>query len=95
MDWFYPVLAGVFQGEQGLERINARWHEFVEPGLGCRCENHQPWVTVAESCELTMALLSVGDVARLRHSLTAYGNGATRPVFSGPATSLKKTSYGR
>ena len=64
MDWFYPVLAGVFQGEQGLERINARWHEFVESGLGCRCENHQPWVTVAESCELTMALLSVGDVAR-------------------------------
>ena len=64
MDWFYPVLAGVFQGEQGLERINARWHEFVEPGLGCRCENHQPWVTVAESCELTMALLSVGDGAR-------------------------------
>ena len=66
MDWFYPVLAGVFQGEQGLERINARWHEFVEPDLGCRCENHQPWVTVAESCELTMALLSVGDVARAR-----------------------------
>jgi hypothetical protein len=64
MDWFYPVLAGVFQGEQGLERINARWHEFLEPGLGCRCENHQPWVTVAESCELTMALLSVGDVGR-------------------------------
>jgi hypothetical protein len=64
MDWFYPVLAGVFQGEQGLERINARWHEFVEPDLGCRCENHQPWVTVAESCELTMALLSVGDMAR-------------------------------
>ena len=64
MDWFYPVLAGVFQGEQGLERINARWHEFVESGLGCRCENHQPWVTVAESCELTMALLSVGDVGR-------------------------------
>ena len=64
MDWFYPVLAGVFQNEQGLERINARWDEFVEDGLGCRCENHQPWVTVAESCELTMALLSVGETAR-------------------------------
>ena len=66
MDWFYPVLAGVFQDEQGLERINARWGEFVEDGLGCRCENHQPWVTVAESCELTMALLSVGETARAK-----------------------------
>jgi hypothetical protein len=66
MDWFYPVLAGVFEGAQGLERINARWDEFIEEGLGCRCENHQPWVTVAESCELTMALLSVGDVTRAR-----------------------------
>ena len=66
MDWFYPVLAGVFENEQGLERINARWDEFVEDGLGCRCENHQPWVTVAESCELTMALLSVGETARAK-----------------------------
>ena len=66
MDWFYPVLAGVFEGEQGRERLNARWSEFVEPELGCRCENHQPWVTVAESCELTMALLGVGDIVRAR-----------------------------
>ncbi len=64
MDWFYPVLAGVFDVSQGRERIDARWSEFVEAGLGCRCENHQPWVTVAESCELTMALLAIGDRSR-------------------------------
>lgn len=64
MDWFYPVLAGVFDAAQSRERINARWSEFVEADLGCRCENHQPWVTVAESCELTMALLSIGDRER-------------------------------
>ncbi|GIR14305.1 MAG: hypothetical protein CM15mP25_0600 [Gammaproteobacteria bacterium] len=38
-----------------------RWSEFVEPGIGCRCENHQPWATVAESCELTLALLAAGE----------------------------------
>ena len=64
MDWFYPVLTGVLDQKQGLARINKRWGEFVEKGMGCRCVSDEPWVTVAESCELTMALLAVGDHAR-------------------------------
>ncbi len=64
MDWFYPVLAGVFPGEKGRARLAARWDEFVEPGLGCRCVSDQPWATVAESCELVLALLAAGDHAR-------------------------------
>ena len=61
MDWFYPILAGVVGGDSAKQRLQARWHEFVEPGIGCRCENHQPWATVAESCELTLALLAAGQ----------------------------------
>jgi len=64
MDWFYPVLTGLYDRKQGLARLNARWHEFVEAGMGCRCVSDEPWVTVAESCELTLALLAVGDHAR-------------------------------
>ena len=64
MDWFYPVLTGVFTGEAATSRLRARWDEFVVPGLGCRCVNDEPWVTVAESCELIMALVAAGD----RHS---------------------------
>jgi hypothetical protein len=64
MDWFYPVLAGVFSGAEAIKRINSRWDTFVEDGLGCRCVSDEPWVTVAESCELTMALLAAGDRAR-------------------------------
>ena len=64
MDWFYPVITGWVQGQEAIERIDGRWSEFVEPGLGCRCEVQEPWVTVAESCELTMALLSVDNVER-------------------------------
>ncbi len=60
MDWFYPILAGVVRGTSARERLDQRWHEFVEPGIGCRCENHQPWATVAESCELVLALLAAG-----------------------------------
>ena len=67
MDWFYPVLAGCVTGRDARARLATRWDEFVEPELGCRCENHQPWVTVAESCELVMALAVAGqrDLAKL------------------------------
>jgi len=64
MDWFYPVLTGVVQGAAARARLAARWDAFVESGLGCRCVVEEPWVTVAESCELVMALLAAGDHAR-------------------------------
>ncbi len=64
MDWFYPVLTGVYRGEQAKQRLTARWQEFVEPGLGCRCVVEEPWVTVAETCELIMACLAAGSRPR-------------------------------
>ncbi|MFV8818973.1 prenyltransferase [Haliea sp. E17] len=64
MDWFYPVLAGVLPQAEARARLKARWEEFVENGQGCRCVADQPWVTVAESCELVLALLAAGDHAR-------------------------------
>ena len=62
MDWFYPVLTGVLQGADAQRRLDDRWEEFVERGLGCRCVSDQPWVTVAESCELVLALVAAGRV---------------------------------
>ena len=64
MDWFYPVLTGVLTEADARTRLAARWDEFVEDKLGCRCVSDEPWVTVAESCELVMALLAAGDHAR-------------------------------
>ncbi|WP_101758408.1 prenyltransferase/squalene oxidase repeat-containing protein [Oceanicoccus sp. KOV_DT_Chl] len=64
MDWFYPILTGVLSKSQSQARLKERWHEFVEQDMGCRCVSDEPWVTVAESCELTMALLAAGDHAR-------------------------------
>ncbi|HET7358458.1 MAG TPA: prenyltransferase [Nocardioidaceae bacterium] len=68
MDWCYPVLAGVLRGPAGLDRIAARWHDFVVPGLGVRCVDDRPWVTGAETCELAIALACLGrrdDALRL------------------------------
>ncbi|MCB2049010.1 MAG: hypothetical protein KDE32_12415 [Novosphingobium sp.] len=60
MDWYYPVLTGVLTGEQAQARIREEWDRFVHGDLGCRCVSHEPWVTVAETCELVIALLRCG-----------------------------------
>jgi hypothetical protein len=60
MDWYYPVLAGIVTGEAAIAHLDAQWSRFVEPGLGCRCVDDQPWVTIAESCELALAVLRTG-----------------------------------
>ncbi|MDA0978109.1 MAG: prenyltransferase [Proteobacteria bacterium] len=60
MDWFYPVLTNVITDAAAKHHLAHRWDEFVVSDLGCVCVNDEPWVTVAESCELVMALLSAG-----------------------------------
>ena len=60
MDWFYPVLTNVIRGAAAKQHLRSRWGEFVVANLGCVCVNDEPWVTVAESCELVMALLTAG-----------------------------------
>jgi hypothetical protein len=66
MDWYYPILAGIYQGESARQRLAARWREFVEPGLGCRCVNDEPWVTMAETSELVIALVASGEKEKAR-----------------------------
>ncbi|MBI1239766.1 MAG: prenyltransferase [Alphaproteobacteria bacterium] len=66
MDWYYPVLAGAVTGESARAHLAKRWDEFVEEGRGCRCVLGQPWVTVAEGCELTLALLAAGQPQKAR-----------------------------
>ncbi|GAA5061849.1 prenyltransferase [Nocardia callitridis] len=71
MDWYYPVLGGVLRGAAGHRRIAARWDEFVVGEIGIRCVADRPWVTGAETCELVLALESLGDHARAR---ALFGN---------------------
>jgi hypothetical protein len=64
MDWFYPVIAGLYSPTAARTRLEKKWSLFVENQQGCRCVSDQPWVTVAESCELTLALLAAGEHAK-------------------------------
>jgi len=60
MDWYYPVLAGIYDRHAGRAHLASQWAQFVDSGLGCRCVADQPWITVAETCELVMAALRCG-----------------------------------
>ncbi len=64
MDWYYPVLCGLLQGDEARAHLLARRHDFIDDGLGCRCVTEQPWTTVAETAELAMALIAIGEDVR-------------------------------
>jgi hypothetical protein len=60
MEWYYPVLCGVFQGKDGRRRLDSRRDQFLVADLGVRCVADRPWVTIAESCEMCIALDAIG-----------------------------------
>jgi len=64
MNWYYPVLTGISQGQEALGRIDEQWDDFIVDGWGCKCSLDQPWVTTAETCELILALIKIGDKTR-------------------------------
>ena len=61
MDWFYPVLTGALTGKKAQQRINRYWKKFVINGQGVKCVSDEPWVTLAETAELVLALTAFGS----------------------------------
>ena len=66
MDWYYPAMCGVFKGKEAEDRIQSRWDEFIVNGMGCKCVQEEPWVTVAESSELVVALVAIGEIDKAK-----------------------------
>ena len=67
MDWFYPVLTGVITSDDAQQRIERYWKKFVVEDRGVKCVSDEPWVTIAETSELSLALSAMGnrDLARI------------------------------
>ena len=61
MYWFYPVLCGAIQGDRARARVEKYWHKYMIDGQGTRCVSDQPWVTIAETCELVLTLDAMGN----------------------------------
>ena len=62
MDWFYPVLSGVLTESSAQLQIEKHWKKFVIRGQGVRCVSDEPWVTLAETSELSLALAAMGNL---------------------------------
>lgn len=61
MDWYYPILAGVMSGQDAQKRIDKYWKKFVVEDQGVRCVSDKPWVTIAETAELSLSLAAMGS----------------------------------
>ncbi|SDU57688.1 prenyltransferase/squalene oxidase repeat-containing protein [Desulfobacula phenolica] len=66
MYWFYPVLSGALTGEKAENRIEKYWNKYVIEGQGARCVSDQPWVTMAETSELVLALSGMGQMEKAK-----------------------------
>jgi len=66
MDWFYPILAGIITGTDAQKRIDRYWKKFVVEDRGVRCVSDKPWVTIAETAELTLSLAGMGNLELAR-----------------------------
>ena len=60
MDWYYPILCGIYDDKKSIKDIETKWSKFIVDGMGCKCVEEEPWVTVAESSELVLALVKIG-----------------------------------
>jgi len=61
MYWFYPVLSGALGEEASARRIEKYWKKYVVEGQGVRCVSDRPWITIAETSELVIALAAMGN----------------------------------
>jgi hypothetical protein len=61
MDWYYPVLAGVLDGDGAVRRLAEGTGCFVAEGRGVRCRRDERWVTTAETAECALAHGRAGD----------------------------------
>ena len=64
MYWFYPILSGALKQNDASKRINKYWSKYMVDGQGVRCVSDSPWITIAETCELVLALYAMGDIKR-------------------------------
>jgi hypothetical protein len=61
MDWYYPILGGINSKERIASLIGRIQDSFWIKGLGIKCVEDEPWVTVAETSECSIAYKKIGE----------------------------------
>ena len=60
MDWYYPILGGINSKQRIASLTKIIKNSFWIKGLGIKCVSDEPWVTVAETCECSIAYKKIG-----------------------------------
>ena len=66
MDWYYPILAGIYNESEAIKKINSKWNMFINEDFGCRCVSDRPWITVAETSELIITLNKIDETKKAK-----------------------------
>ncbi|MDA8526391.1 prenyltransferase, partial [Gammaproteobacteria bacterium] len=61
MDWYYPILGGINSKQRIAALITKIQDSFWVEGLGIKCVSDEPWVTVAETSECSIAYKKIGE----------------------------------
>tara|TARA_B100001250_G_scaffold217194_1_gene186329 strand:- start:1423 stop:2466 length:1044 start_codon:yes stop_codon:yes gene_type:complete len=61
MDWYYPILGGVNSKQRITSLITNIEDSFWIKGLGIKCVSDEPWITVAETSECSIAYKKIGE----------------------------------
>ena len=61
MDWYYPILGGINSKTRIASLITKIQDSFWIEGLGIKCVSDEPWVTVAETSECSIAYKKIGE----------------------------------
>ena len=60
MDSYYPILGGINSKQRITSLTKSIKDSFWVKGLGIKCVSDEPWVTVAETCECSIAYKKIG-----------------------------------
>ena len=60
MDWYYPIIAGIRSKKRIASLTKKIQDSFWIEGLGIKCVLDEPWVTVAETSECSIAYKKIG-----------------------------------
>jgi hypothetical protein len=61
MDWYYPILGGINSKKRIASLVEMIKTSFWIKGLGIKCVADEPWVTVAETSECSIAFKKIGE----------------------------------
>ena len=82
MDSYYPILGGISSKNLVSSLISNIKTSFCIKGLGIKCVSDEPWITVAETSDCSIAFKKIGEdeiASELLHNAIAIVDSRSIP----------------